>query len=86
MIIDRVEVGDKTQNTLLLLHLDLPPGYLFGRENGVHRGYGCCNRKPDSRQFHVLARPHDDFGRGPVCESTGANGDTVGYSRLEMVE
>src|SRR5258707_6679209 len=36
-IIDRVEVGDETQDALLLLRLFLLSGDLFSRENSVHR-------------------------------------------------
>src|SRR5271170_4954023 len=76
-IIDRVEVGDETQDALLLLHLFLLPGDLLSRENCVHRGYRLCNPEPDARQVHMLTWLKDDFRRTPFCESAGADRDTV---------
>src|SRR5208283_656935 len=85
-IISHIEVGDESQDALLLLHFFLFSGDLLRRDNCFHRGYRSCDPEPDPCQFEILAWLENDCGRVPVCESAGTDGDLVRYSRIDVVE
>jgi hypothetical protein len=86
VVIDDVEVGDKSEDALLLLLFDLLGGEFLSGEKRVHCGYRGCNLEVDAGQVHILTLTEGDLGRAPVSESFGTDSDLVVNSGAEMLE
>lgn len=69
MVVSDVEVGDDTQDPLLLLALDLFDGGLYGRISHRYRSQRLCDFELAASQDYVLAWLDDNGRRGPVCET-----------------